>query len=196
MTSAHLHGIPPRLQRLRRRFGFDGNDLRRTVDRRQWAVGLTAAVSFAAIAPPLCASMASLAYRSGTRAEAAQTATHHLVSARVARTATETTGQVRYSYALLTWTGPDGQAHWTTVPAKRSMSPGTPQRIWVDASGEPARRPQGHADTVTTTAFAGATAAGAAGAPPLAVYLLVRRRCERRRARMWDAAWARLDPAR
>ncbi|MFB4298575.1 hypothetical protein [Actinomadura sp. NTSP31] len=193
MTSAHLHRVPEGLQRLRRRFGFDNNDLRRSVDRRQWAVGLTATVAFAAIALPLCAGMASLAHRSGVRAEAAQTSTHHLVDARVARTETENTGQVRYSFALLTWTTPDGRAHWTTLPARKSMRPGTVRRVWVDGSGEPTRRPQSHADTVTATAFAGTAAVGAAGAPPLAVYLLVRRRCERRRARMWEADWARLD---
>ncbi|MBO2445463.1 hypothetical protein J4557_49065 [Actinomadura nitritigenes] len=63
----------------------------------------------------------------------------------------------------------------------------------MDASGEPARRPQGHPGTVTTTAFVGAVAVGAAKAPPLAACLLVRRRCDRRRAQMWDLEWARLD---
>ena len=51
MSSVHpRHGLDG-LQRLRRRFGFDGNDLRRAADRRQWAAGLAAAVSFAGIAP-------------------------------------------------------------------------------------------------------------------------------------------------
>ncbi|MFB4300868.1 hypothetical protein [Actinomadura sp. NTSP31] len=127
------------------------------------------------------------------RAEAAQTATHRLVDARVARTEPASTGQVRYFHTVLTWTSPDGRTHWTTVPARKSMSPGTVRRVWVDASGEPAQRPQSRAAIVTATAFAGAAALGFAGAPPLAVYLLVRRRCERRRARMWDADWSRLD---
>ena len=32
-----------------------------------------------------------------------------------------------------------------------------------------------------------------AGALPFSAYLLVRRRCDRRRAQMWDLEWARLD---
>ncbi|MBO2445078.1 hypothetical protein J4557_47000 [Actinomadura nitritigenes] len=193
MSGVHpLHGLDG-LQRLRRRFGFDGNDLRRPTDRRQRAVGLAAAVSFAGLAPPLCAGVVSPAYRSGLRAEAAQTATHRLVDARVARTETGTTGQVRYSFAVLAWTSADGERHWTTVPASRATRPGAVRRIWVDASGEPARRPQSRSDTVTTAAFAGVAATVAAGALPFSAYLLVRRRCDRRRAQMWDLEWARLD---
>jgi hypothetical protein len=193
MSSVHLRHALDGLQRLRRRFGFDGNDLRRTADRRQWAVGLAATVSFAGIAPPLCAGIISLTYRSGVKAEAAQAASHRLVDARVTRTETETTGQMRYSYAVLAWTTPDGETHWATTPAKKATAPGTIRRVWVDASGEMTLRPQSHSDTVTTAAFAGAAATLAAGALPLSAYLLVRRRCDHRRAQMWDAAWARLD---
>ncbi|MGI5330569.1 Rv1733c family protein [Actinomadura nitritigenes] len=193
MTSVHLpHGLDG-LQRLRRRFGFDGNDLRRATDRRQRAVGLAAAVSFAGIAPPLCAGVVSLTYRSGLGAEAAQAATHRLVDARVTRIETQTTGQMRYSFAVLAWTTPDGQTHWATVPAKKAAGPGAIRRVWVDASGEMTRRPQSRSDTVMTAAFAGAATTVAAGAVPFSAYMLVRRRCDRRRARMWDVAWARLD---
>ncbi|MFB4298540.1 hypothetical protein [Actinomadura sp. NTSP31] len=62
MSSVHLPRGLDGLQRLGRRFGFDGNDLRRTTDRRQWAAGLAATVSFAGIASPLCAGIVSLTY--------------------------------------------------------------------------------------------------------------------------------------
>lgn len=64
MASAHKHHIRQRLQRLQRRFGFDGNGLRRTIDRQQRRIGLAAAALFAGTAPPLCASIVSMAYQS------------------------------------------------------------------------------------------------------------------------------------
>ncbi|MWA03423.1 hypothetical protein F8568_024195 [Actinomadura sp. LD22] len=76
MSSVHPRQVLDELQRLRRRLGFDRNDLRRAADRRQWAAGPAAAVSFATIAPPPCAGIVSATYQSGVRTEAAQTASH------------------------------------------------------------------------------------------------------------------------
>ncbi|MDL4817560.1 Rv1733c family protein [Actinomadura opuntiae] len=193
MTSVRPRRVPAALRGLRRRCGFDGNPLRRAVDRRQRAVGIGAAAAFAIAAPAACASAASLAYTAGVRAERAESAGHHRIIARVTGIEEQNDGEQRYSYARLGWTTPDGRAHTTVIPAGRSARPGTTRRIWVDARGERSPRPQNRADTVAGAVFAGAGAAGAAALPPLAVYLAVRRRCDRGREEMWDAAWARLD---
>ncbi|WP_067461209.1 Rv1733c family protein [Actinomadura macra] len=190
MNSAHPHHVGDGVDRLRRRFGFDLNDLRRSVDRRQWAVGLGAALVFAGIGPPACAAAVALAYQAGLRAEVSQSSAHHRISAQVARVERPAQGPAS---ALLTWTTSDGRQHSATVAAGRSATWGAEQQVWVDASGEMTRRPQNRSDSVTGAVFAGVAAIGAAGVPPLGAYLLVRRRCDRRRQRMWDTAWARLD---
>ncbi|MFB4295343.1 hypothetical protein [Actinomadura sp. NTSP31] len=192
MTSVRPRRVAAALRRLRRRFGFDGNPLRREVDRRQRAVGIGAAAAFAIAAPPACASAASLAYGAGVHAERAESAAHHRITARVTGIE-EQSGEQRYSYARLAWTTRDGRAHTAVIPAGRKTRPGTVRRIWVDDRGEKTPRPQDRADTVAGAVFAGAAAVGAAALPPLAVYLVVRRRCDRGREEMWDTAWARLD---
>ncbi|KAB2358706.1 Rv1733c family protein [Actinomadura montaniterrae] len=181
------------LLRLRRRLGFERNALRRGVDRRQRAVGIGAAAVFAVVAPPACAGVASMAYAAGVRAERAESAGHHRITARVAGIEKQDGDEQRYTYARLAWTAPDGRERSAVIAAGRTTRLGAPLRIWVDERGEMSRRPQDRTGTVAGAVFAGAGAAGAAALPPLAVYLLVRRRCDRDREEMWDAAWARLD---
>jgi hypothetical protein len=177
------------LGRIRRRFGFDGNDLRREVDRRQRAAGVGAAVLFAGIAPPMSAAFAADAYGSGVRAEHRDV---HRVTAQVTHTDSEGGAGVRHTYAELAWTSLDGRTRTTTVPADKSVRPGMPQRIWVDDAGNPVRRPQTRTDTVATACAAAVLSALGVGAPLLAGYLLVRHRCDRRRATLWDESWATL----
>ncbi|MFB4309333.1 hypothetical protein [Actinomadura sp. GTD37] len=180
-----------RLERVRRRFGFDRNELRRPVDRRQWTVGVGAAVLFAGLAPPASAVLAVQAYRTGVAAERQQAANHR-VDARVTGTAAQDGAGVRHTYAELAWTYPDGRPHTAVVPADRSVKPGMSHRIWVDASGSLVRAPRTHADTVATTAASATLAVTVVGLPLLAGYLLARRRCDRRREALWDENWAAL----
>ncbi|SFQ42933.1 hypothetical protein SAMN04489713_13210 [Actinomadura madurae] len=178
-----------RLGRVRRRFGFDRNELRRTVDRRQRAAGAATAALFVVLAPPVSASLAADAYQSGVRAEH-----YHLrrVTAQIIHTAPGGGAGVRHTYAELAWTSPEGVPRTTVVPADKSVRPGMGHRIWVDAEGNPIRRPQTHATTVTTTAVAAAMALVAIGLPLLSLYLLVRRGCDRRRYLLWDESWSAL----
>ncbi|MFA1541982.1 Rv1733c family protein [Actinomadura monticuli] len=174
-----------------RRFGFDRNDLRRPVDRRQRAVGAGAAVLFAGLAPPVSAVIAAHAYQAGVAAERQQSANHR-VDARVTRTQPQDGAGVRHAYAELVWTSPDGRPHTAVVAADKSVRPGMSHRIWVDASGALARAPSTHAETIATSAVSGGMAAGAVGLPLLAVYLFTRRRCDRRRDALWDESWSSL----
>ncbi|GAA2306331.1 hypothetical protein GCM10010402_77320 [Actinomadura luteofluorescens] len=178
-----------RLGRVRRRFGFDRNDLRRAVDRRQWAVGVAAAVLFTVLAPPASVLLAVDAYRSGVRAEHRNV---HRVTAQVVHTDSQGGPGVRHTYAELAWTSPDGRTRTTVVPADKSVRPGMEQRVWVDAAGDPVQHPQTRTATLATTTVAAATAALAVGVPLLAAYLLARRRCDRRRDALWDESWTSL----
>ncbi|MEU8123919.1 hypothetical protein AB0C21_34865 [Spirillospora sp. NPDC049024] len=178
-----------RLGRVRRRFGFDRNDLRRGVDRRQRAAGVAAVLLFTVLAPPASVLLAADAYRSGVRAEHRNV---HRITAQITHTESEGGAGVRHTYAELAWTSVDGRTRTTVVPADKSVRPGMGQRIWVDAAGNPVRQPQTRAATVATTAVAAAAAAAATGVPLLAGYLLVRRRCDRRRDALWDESWTSL----
>lgn len=184
-----------RLGRVRRRFGFDRNDLRRGVDRRQWAVGVGAVVLFAGLAPPAAAALASHAYRTGVEAERQQAANHR-VDARVTEAKSENGAGVRHTYAVLYWTPSDGRARTAVVPADKSVKPGATRRIWVDGSGDLARAPRTHADTISTTAVAGTMAVTLVGLPLLAGYYFARRHYDRRREALWDESWAALADRR
>jgi hypothetical protein len=179
------------LGRVRRRFGFDRNDLRRAVDRRQWAVGVGAVVLFAGLAPPASAALAAQAYRHGVEAELAQAANHR-IDARVTGLNRQDGPGLRHAYAELSWTSPDGRPRTAVVPADPSVKPGMRREIWVDGSGALARAPRTRTDTIATTAATGVVTAAAIGLPLLALYLLTRRRADRRREAMWDESWSAL----
>ena len=100
-----------------------------------------------------------------------------------------------------TWPRPGGpgrnaEPRTGTLPAWKDARVGSSRTIWVDRDGDPVARPRPHSRTVTDAAYAAGAAALAAGLPVLGVYLLVRRRCDRIRDDLWDAAWARLDAER
>ncbi|WP_433461681.1 Rv1733c family protein [Spirillospora sp. CA-128828] len=178
-----------RLGRVRRRFGFDRNDLRRTVDRRQWAVGVGAAALFTVLAPPSSAILGADAYYSGVKAEHRYV---HRITAQITRIDSQGGAGLHHTYAELVWTSLDGRPRTTVVPADKSVRPGMGHQIWVDAAGNPVRRPQTRTDTLATTSVAAAMALTVVGLPLLSVYLLVRRRCDRRRDCLWDESWTAL----
>ena len=180
-----------RLGRVRRRFGFDRNALRRPVDRRQRAVGAAAFALFAGLAPPASAALAAHAYGTGVAAERQQAANHR-IDARVTGTRPEDGVGVRHAYAELAWTSPDGRPHSAVVPADKSVRPGMRHRIWVDATGALARAPSTHTDTVAITAVSALTGAAVVGVPLLTAYLVTRHRCDRRRDALWDESWSAL----
>ncbi|TDD73336.1 hypothetical protein E1293_31690 [Actinomadura darangshiensis] len=178
-----------RLGRVRRRLGFDRNALRRTVDHRQRTVGVAAAALFAVIAPPVSATLAVDAYQSGVRAEHRNL---HRVTAQITHTDSQGGAGLRHTYAELAWTSEDGRTRTTVVPADKSVRVGMGHQIWVDASGNPVRRPQTRTGTLITTYVAAGMALAVTGLPLLAVYLLVRRGCDHRRAALWDESWTAL----
>lgn len=178
-----------RIDQWRRRLGFDANDLRRTVDRVQWRIGLALLAVFLAVTPPLAASAAGHVYDAGLRAERRDAAAWQRVDATVAEVDPLRAGH----RVTVTWTGPDGtrrSGDFTTVDRVR---PGDVIPAWTRDGAVAAARPGRHGLTVVDTAAAGAGVALAVGLSLLGVHLLVRRHCDRRRERLWDAAWARFD---
>lgn len=191
--------VPTRLGRVRRRCGFDRNELRRKVDRVQWRLGLALLAAFLLVAPVAAVWVASWSYHSGLRVERHEVATRHAVVATVGGAGGfATAGTERYLHQTVqaTWQAPDGTARTGQIPAWKNVKPGARQRIWIDGTGRLTVRPRPHSRTVVDAGYAAAGAVLAAALPLLTAYLLIRRRCDRLRDALWDAEWARIDPHR
>jgi hypothetical protein len=181
-----------RIDRRRRSCGFDRNDLRRGVDRIQWRLGLLLLMVFLGAAPPLVAHAVLAAYGSGVRAEHRQAATRHRVEAAIVKVR-DPGGRRTVTVA---WTDPDGTRRTDDYTTWRGAGVGERLILWAGPDGVSMTPPRRHAQTVVHTAVNGTGVALATGLPLLGVYWLVRARCDRRRYRMWDADWARLDDRR
>lgn len=174
-----------RLGNVRHRLGFDHNDLRRPVDRRQRAVGVGAVVLFAGLAPPVAAVLAAQTYGQGVRAEQ-QSAAYQRIDARITHVKERDGVGLRHAYAELSWTARDGRSRTAVLPADSSVRPGMSRRIWVDSSGALVSCPRTRAATITATAVTAIMTGIAAGLPLLAFYRFARRRYDRHREALWD----------
>lgn len=186
---------PTGAERLRRRLGFDRNELRRRVDRVQWAVGLTLVAVFLLAAPLLAVGAGLRSYDFGLRAERHERATRWQVVATVSEPGV-TKERHLYRSVQATWRAPDGSLRRGWLPAWKDARPGARQYIWVDGRGRLVLPPRPHSRTVVDAGYAAVGAGLAVGLPLLLGYLLVRRRCDRIRDALWEAEWARIDPHR
>jgi hypothetical protein len=181
-----------------RRLRIDRNPLRRPVDRVQRALGAALLLIFVVAAPVVAVRLAAPGYGDGVRAERAEAAARHRVDARVERIDERPKAGTSFvfTYAALAWTEPDGTIQNAETEAWAGAAQGEQRSVWVDASGRLTPAPRDHARTVGVAILTGAAGALAAGVVPLAAYLVVRRRCNRRRRNLWDAGLARLvrDP--
>ncbi|MQY02613.1 Rv1733c family protein [Actinomadura macrotermitis] len=183
------------MRRTWRRLGLERNPLRRRIDRVQRAFAVALLLLTLLIAVPAGAWSWHLAYSSGLRAEQAEHAARHRVVATVTAAGGIGTAGDRYVHETVraTWTGSDGVVRTGTLPSWKNARAGARRAIWVDRQGVPVVRPRPHSRTVTDAGYAAVAGALAAGAPMLGAYLLLRRRCDRHRADLWEAAWARMD---
>lgn len=186
-----------RLVRLRRRLGLERNGLRRRVDRVQRLVALGLLLLLLAAAPPVAALAVSWSYDAGTHAEKAERASRQQVVATVTSAGGVGSSDDRYIHETVqaTWPGPGGEPRVGTLPTWKNAKAGAQRTIWVDRNGDMTVRPRPHSRTVTDAVYAGAAAVLGCALPVLCAYVLVRRRCDRHRDALWEAAWARLDAA-
>jgi hypothetical protein len=194
-----MRGIWAALNRARRRLGLDRNDLRRRVDRAQWALAGALLMVFLATAPATAGIVADHVYSSGVRTEHREKATRHQIDATVVGVAqSPPTGQGGATTPIvrLRWSAPDGTPRTGEAPARGTIVTGARQRIWIDDSGAATARPRRHVQTVGATIYAAAGTTAAIGSVLLIAYGTVRRHCDRCRSRLWDVDWARLDRRR
>ncbi|MFG2088592.1 MULTISPECIES: hypothetical protein [unclassified Spirillospora] len=181
--------MPTRADRWRRTFGFDANDMRRDVDRTQWRFGLFLLALFLVVTPPLSVHTAQAVHDSGKRNERHESDVWHRVYATVVKAEQLRGGR----QVTVTWTEPDGTRRTGDLTTWSRVRAGDRVRAWVGPGRVSFMPPNSHTQTVLNTVAAGTGVVLATGLPLFGLYGLVRRRCDRRRDRLWDAAWARLD---
>jgi len=192
MRGSGIGALWTHVDRLRRRCGFDRNDLRRDIDRAQTRIACGLVLCFLAAAPVAGLAAGQAAYDRGIRVERHEKATRHLVTATVVEVGTRTSGA--QPAARVMWTEPDGSRHTGTATAWRGTpDTGETQRMWVTDSGKPTFRPRWRSQSVCDAWVAGLAAALGVALPLALIYTLIRRLNDRRRYRGWDAAWERLD---
>lgn len=177
------------LTRWRRSCGFDTNDLRRDVDRVQWRIGLVLLMLFLSVTPPLTFRAAQAVYDSGMRSERQEAAAWQRVNVTVTKTEALRTGH----RVTVTWTEPDGTRRTGDFTTRSRIHVGEQMQAWAGPGTVSPMAPNWHGRTVASTMVAGTGVVLAVGLPLFGVYRLMRRRYDRRRDRLWDTAWARLD---
>ncbi|MFG2006834.1 hypothetical protein ACGFNU_47580 [Spirillospora sp. NPDC048911] len=195
MRRPDVRGSGTRLDRMRRRFGLDRNDLRRPIDLRQRRAGLLLIVLFLLTAAPVSAWVARHVYETGERSQRHEFTTRHQVTGTVLGGGSSKTVS-RVNLVRVGWTERDGSRHEAKTTVLGNTRTGARHRIWVNASGQPSSAPRSDTRVIGDTLSAGAGATTGIGAIFLLVHRLLRRRFDRRCYRLWDTAWAELNTRR
>jgi hypothetical protein len=180
------------VNRRRHGWGFDRNDLRRVVDRKQMLYGLLLLVIFLGFAPFACIHVVQTVLHSGLRAERYEAATHHRVDATVVNVKSLHSGRE----VEVVWTAPDGTSRGGHFTTWHGANVGDHPKVWAGPGSVGEYPPRTHARTVGDAAAIGASTVAAVGLPLLGLYLLLRHRCDQHRYRMWDEAWTGFDRRR
>jgi hypothetical protein len=175
---------------------FDRNPLRRPSDRAETVVLIMLVVVFLISAPLVALASGAWARAAAQRAELAQAASWHQVSAVVLVAAGPPAmgSGNSISEAKAHWIAPDGTAVTGDLPVPYGTQAGATLRVWVTPDGRLTQQPMtdSQVTNLTVTAEVGAVAALAlvvALAGTLTRWLL-----DRRRMADWDADWHATGP--
>lgn len=188
-----------RLNRARRRLGFDHNDLRRRIDRLQWALATMLTVIFLVSAPPTAKVVADHVYHSGTRVERQEAATRHQVEATVVhdgQAGSAPGGTTQPATVRMRWAAPDGSPRVGDVPTRGISVTGARQHIWINDAGNATAPPRRHIKTISNAVYAAGGTVAAIALLLLVPYAVLRRYCDHRRYELWDSEWAHVDRGR
>jgi hypothetical protein len=179
-----------------RLLGWDGNPLRRRIDRVETGMLAGLILLFLTAAPVLMPAAVHWTRTQGTREQRAE-ADWQQVAATALTAPTHVDESAGWPGTVLErarWTAPDGQPRSGWAPFSATASPGSSVRIWVNRSGSltgpPLQDRQLHAQTVlavvVTASVLGLMVCLAGGA---ARFLLARRRLA-----AWDRQWRTVGP--
>jgi len=189
-----LAAVAARALRVARGLWPDRNPLRRTLDRVEGVVVGGLVVAFLAGVPLSAAAAWHIAYGTGARAEHAQQASWHRVSA-VLLAAAPTHGYIGYEPLVRAgWTAPDGARRTGAVPALPGTPAGYRVSVWVDAAGRltgpPLRPSQVRGQAVLATILVPVVL----GEVLLFIGQVVHYLLGRRRLAAWEADWRATGP--
>jgi hypothetical protein len=183
-------------QRAAARLGWDGNPLRRPVDKAESAA-LTALVSGFIVAwLVLSVLIGLLTYGAGVRTEHAEQHTRHQVQATLLESAVQATDSSEWGAAWVQakWVYPQDQRHEGFVAAPLNAQAGQKMMIWVSRAGQQTAEPmnsEGIDDQVVFAVLVLTTVMAVA----LAIAVgSVRAISDRRRMRGWQRAWDLVGP--
>src|SRR3954470_5919569 len=98
------------------------------------------------------------------------------------------------SSAPARWTAPDGQPRTAVIPVRVGVTAGDRVELWVNAAGSPTGPPPSRHATALQEAGAAAAATVTLGALLLSLAWAGRRVLNRRRLADWESAWAVVGP--
>lgn len=186
--NARLTAVRAALNRARRRAGFDHNPMRRREDHIQSAAGLILAIIFLATAPWAAIMISGRVYGSELHTERVQTAQRHAVTAQVIGPARQ---PFHFTVQTLRVSWRDGQGIAREADYQATASEvGTTTTIWVDRFDRVVPPPHKHAQTIADTVMTAIGVVLAILSVVMSAYVLLRRRLDRSRYRLWDAGWA------
>ena len=175
---------------------LDRNPLRRASDRAETIVLVLLLVAVLAGAPLAAFASGAWVHTMAQRAEVAQAASRHQVTAVVLTTAgAATAGSWNLtSVAPARWTAPDGTVVTSELPVPAYTSAGAKVRVWTTRDGQLTSPPMGESQVASITQL-GEIAGAAAVAVLLAfVGVLARSSIDKRRMAAWDADWQSTGP--
>jgi hypothetical protein len=176
----------------------DRNPLRRACDRAESAIAAVLLAGFLIGAPLLAIACGQWATAAALRAERAEQATRHQITA-VLLAGTGSSAQNAASGTLLVeararWTGPGGITRTGKIVAPPGEKAGSRLTIWVDASGRQTGQPLQGSDVAAQHTIAALLGPVVLGLVLLGGWALTRRTLDRRRMAAWDADWQITGP--
>jgi hypothetical protein len=175
---------------------FDRNPLRRAADRAETTVLALLFVAFLVGAPLAALASGAWAHTTAQRAEAAQAAARHQVTAVVLTTsATAIVGSWdQDSLAQARWTAPDGTVVTDQMPVPGGTRVGATVSVWTTRNGQLTSHPLGDSQVASLTKLGEITGVAAVALLLTIVGVLARRSLDKRRMAAWDADWQSTGP--
>jgi hypothetical protein len=192
-----MAGPTTRWTQFARRFGRDGNPLRRRSDIIEAWLVPAAVVAFLMLAP-LVAGLAAMGVRADNAGvQRVQQSWHHgqavLLKAAPGPASSDHGGNTWTEWAPARWTA-DGQQHTGEIPVPAGSTEGSRQTVWLDRAGHVMLPPMNPAEVSGTVDTAILLAVSVVAIVVAVSAGLIRWYLDQRRLATWEAAWIAVEP--
>jgi hypothetical protein len=174
---------------------FDRNPLRRAADRAETIAVVLVLVAFLVGAPLAALASGPWAHAMAQRAELAQAASRHQVTAVVLTTPAVIAGS--WDLASVTqarWTAPDGTVVTSDMPVLAGTRAGATIPVWTTRDGQLTSPPMGESQVASLADLGEITGAAAVALLLALVGVLARWSLDKRRMAAWDDDWQATAP--